>query len=44
MQVAMCELYSVAYIIMFSGGELWATDGSDRDLSDLRAKLRHRQR
>ena len=29
------ELYSIAYIIMFSGGELCATDEPARDLSDL---------
>ena len=32
---ARCELYSIGDIIMFSGGELWATDEPSRDLSDV---------
>ena len=36
------ELYSLAYLNIFSGSELWATDEPARDLSDVCAKLRHR--
>ena len=33
--VASCELYSTAFIIMYSGGELWAIDHPPRDLSNV---------